>query len=285
MWYSRRVFSVLGIIVFTALIVACGGGTNNENQPAGPKSVYPPPAQGGNTATLVVYRKPHSFVPDSDYRIQLNDQLVGHIRLGKSVSIPFIPNKGKNSLVIVSSKATSQSSTLLFEAFPGGTYRFSCDTEVGVVRGTILLNREDSEGVQISDVSIALNQTPTSIEAEVENITVEKGVKSTLKRSRTIKHTVTITKNEEDYRSISGSLGTVKGVIQSKVGSTIGQNLNRTDTVERIHEFDGQQSGTYKITWVERYREGTATVAVGGVTHTIPFKICIGADLTVEKIK
>ena len=170
---------------------------------------------------------------------------------------------------------------MLFEASPGGVYRFSGYS----THSDYILEREESEGVQIGDVTVMLSQEPTSVEAETENVTVAQGVKTTLKRSRTVQRMVSITKNEEELRSISGSLSTIKGEIMSKVELTLNQSLSQSDTVERTHEFDGKEGGTYKLTWVEYFREGTATVTVQGASQTIPFRIRVSADLIVQKAK
>jgi hypothetical protein len=278
-----------------AMLVGCGGGgfpssSTTAVPPAAPTGTLPVTMPNDDTirsgkATIVISRK-SNLIWKTSWDIYLNDQKVQGIGDGGRITVSFTPRSGKNNLYLVQNANghRTESKTLLFDAIPNGTYRFSCEINVGWVN-SIVLNREDSEGVYISDLSIALNPTPSSVETETEKVTVVQGVKSTLKRSRTIQHTVNITKNESDYKSISGSLEVIKGEIKSKVEVALSQGLTLSETVERTHEFDGREGGVYKLIWVEYFREGTATVNVQGTTLTIPFKIRVGADLTVEKVR
>lgn len=262
---------LLSLIVFSCgLMVGC---------PSDSPITYKMGKQDAKDEATLVLRNASGF-GGSVLTIMLNEARVGQIVPGQRVSIKFKPRTQKNTLqVVLGSKA---SALRLFEAVPGGIYRFSCQGALGT---EFVLEQEESEGAQITDVAVALNQQPSSIEAEDDTVTVLEGMKTTVRRSRTIQREVIIEKARVDERVFGGGLEIIKGEIRTKTELALKQHLSQSETVERTYEFDGKSPGTYKMTWVEYYREGTATVDVKGSTYTVPFKICIGAELKARKLK
>jgi hypothetical protein len=114
------------------------------------------------------------------------------------------------------------------------------------------------------------------IEAATEEIHVPAGVNVTVKRSRTMKHGVEITRTETHSDEIEAglkiaSLELLKATIKTEVQTQSGRSWEETETVEYEVSLSGDKSLAYKLAWADLMRVGTVEIHQDGETTTLPF--------------
>jgi Ricin-type beta-trefoil lectin domain-like len=147
------------------------------------------------------------------------------------------------------------------------------------------------ESLSVSSVSLAQNLVPG--ESSSEEVEVPAGAKLTLRRSKTIDHTVSVTWRAGAELGVEGALRTdwvtagaeIRTQIRARVESTTGQTWAVSETKEQTVEVDGAVLRRARIVWTDKLRKGNAIVKLNGTDYEIPFEFREGTDLKVEKIE
>ncbi|MDX2037303.1 MAG: hypothetical protein SFX72_11690 [Isosphaeraceae bacterium] len=136
-------------------------------------------------------------------------------------------------------------------------------------------------------VKAVVNLDPEVFEREVASETVKtpKGTKRTVKRSRTIEHSVSLTTRESTELGASVDLLNVLNLeVRRKVEEESSRSLKKSETVEQSIEIDGAELPVLRLVWVERYRKGRADVTIDGASKKLEFLFPMELELRPEEV-
>ena len=127
------------------------------------------------------------------------------------------------------------------------------------------------------------------IEAATEEIHVPAGVNVTVKRSRTIKHAVEITRSETDGSEVKAGLKLAQleilsATIRSEVQSQAGRRFEETETIEYEVSLSGDKSEAYKLAWADLVRVGVVEIHEAGNKTVLPFRCRERTELDVVSV-
>jgi hypothetical protein len=114
------------------------------------------------------------------------------------------------------------------------------------------------------------------IEAAGEEVHIPQGVSVSIKRSRTITHSVEITESEKLDAGLEASftgshLGILKATISSEIQKQTGTQFQESETVEHQINLSGDKCQNYKLVWADFVRSGTVEVDSKGTRGKVPF--------------
>ena len=127
------------------------------------------------------------------------------------------------------------------------------------------------------------------IEAATEEIHVPARVNVTVKRSRTIKHAVEITRSETDGSEVKAGLKLAQleilsATIRSEVQSQAGRRFEETETIEYEVSLSGDKSEAYKLAWADLVRVGVVEIHEAGNKTVLPFRCRERTELDVVSV-
>ena len=128
------------------------------------------------------------------------------------------------------------------------------------------------------DYSLHVNLKPEveKIDAASEVVRVPPGVTVSVKRSRTIKHSVeikdinTVESGVEAGIKLPG-IDVLKATIKTEVQSQLGHSWEESETSEYEVSLSGDKSPAYKLSWTDFMRVGTIEIRQNDQTRTFPF--------------
>jgi hypothetical protein len=131
--------------------------------------------------------------------------------------------------------------------------------------------------------SIHLDPEREKVPAATEKVQVPPGVSITVKRSRTLEHTVSIQWGTTS--DISFGMG-VKDVwsstVRNQIEETLGHTFKESETIEYEIELNGNQSKEYTLIWVDTLCKGSVEVLQGNKTELLPFEFREQTELQVK---
>ena len=128
------------------------------------------------------------------------------------------------------------------------------------------------------DYSLHVNLKPEveKVEAATEEVRVPPGVTVSVKRSRTIKHSVEIKDINTTEAGLEAGLklpgiDVLKATIKTEVQSQLGHSWEESETSEYEVSLSGDKSPIYKLSWTDFMRVGTIEIRQNDQTRTFPF--------------
>jgi hypothetical protein len=118
-----------------------------------------------------------------------------------------------------------------------------------------------------------------------EDVAVPEGASITVRRSRTIEHTLHVEWGQSGGGQLNlGLTDSVKAQIQGAVERKQGQSYQQTETVEYTVQLNGEEARRYKLVWSDIWQGGTAEIVQGGRSSTAPFQLRVGTELDVKPV-
>ena len=118
--------------------------------------------------------------------------------------------------------------------------------------------------------------------AATEIVNVPSGATVTVRRSRTVEHTI-----EVDWRA-SLEIGLEAGIkeivsasIRSEVEKTQGHAYKQSETVEYEVQLNGEKHNRYKLIWTDIWRTGAVDIKTRIMNCSLPFELRMQAELEV----
>jgi|GEM_PF-1542162 len=111
------------------------------------------------------------------------------------------------------------------------------------------------------------------ITAATEKVQVPAGVRIKVKRSRTVEHSVSLSKTNTSESSITmADLEVFTRSVRKAVEETAGTTSKESETIEHEVELDGSARYEYTLLWVDTWRDGIIEYAQGGNNARVPFE-------------
>jgi hypothetical protein len=135
------------------------------------------------------------------------------------------------------------------------------------------------------NVNIRLEPQTEKAQSITEEVTVPRGVNITVKRSRTIEHTVNVNWGTSGGGGLDLGLkpvisASIKGAIEQKQG----RSYQESETIEYEIALNGEVSTHYRLIWRDVWRRGVAEVREGRKVNVYPFQFREWAELEVLPI-
>lgn len=122
-------------------------------------------------------------------------------------------------------------------------------------------------------VLIHFNPETQKIRAAIEEVNVPNGVTITVKRSRTIEHTLNIDQSEVAGGDVNLGVKAILGLsIRGELEKRRGKGFSQSETVEYEVMLDGAKNEHYQLIWTDVWQTGIAEVRQGNETQMIPFR-------------
>lgn len=111
------------------------------------------------------------------------------------------------------------------------------------------------------------------VTAATEKVQVPAGVRIKVKRSRTMEHSVSLSKTTTSESSITvADLEVFTRSVRKAVEETAGTTTKESETVEHEVELDGSTRHEYTLLWVDTWRDGVIEYAQGSNNASVPFE-------------
>lgn len=224
--------------------------------------------------------------------ILVNGIKVGEFKEGEEMTgtFAFEPENGGNTVQVIINHPTTWAASLKsdvkeFNAGPGDKIAFSGKRKGGFWDSENLYIEIESKTGQPHVEVVSTKLTDDVVEKELSSELVETlpGIKRIIKRSRTIEHGVFVTETNGLEGSLKAEMPLVSAEIKGKVEKALGETSKQSETVEQTIEVDGNALPKVKLTWVEKYRVGTATTMVNGVEKKLPFEFRENIELRMKR--
>ena len=229
--------------------------------------------------------------------IFVNGHKVGVLPNGEKGEFPFQATKdGKNVMYMEFNLAGGKSKEVEFSCFPGGIVTAIAEVENewwSSARPKFSLRVENTgkqpapqpgpslvakaEVLEEIVDKVVFTEPYETIEGVMRTFTVERSFERSIMGRVTggVEAGVRGTVGLEGFASLSGE---IKTRVETSLGITIGEKKSITESFT----LDGTKVKKVNVVWVERYRQGIATLSDG---KTVPFSVRVGLRLKIEKVK
>lgn len=162
---------------------------------------------------------------------------------------------------------------------------YNCGYKLSIYKKREKIETSSSEGISNQQISVevGLYTQEKRVKMATERVTVPQGVVISVKRSRTIEHTINI--NWRRLRSISGEIGIkqlISLAIQSEIEKSQGRIYHKSETIEYEVKLNGEKGTIYELTWFDVWISGNSEITHGGTSVLCPFKFRERSELIVS---
>lgn len=227
--------------------------------------------------TVVGSRQYYLWQPKAD--LFLNQKQIGKVSLEDNVSFKISPGMHTLYLTWGALGICRTSNTIQFSVSDGENISvlFKSDRFSGNVSLEIISTIDESNINNAScKATVNTNQSQPlpkiflssqleRVQTNTEIISVPSGVNITVKRSRTIEHTVNINWRKSNEWDI-GLQQLLSASIKREVEQEQGRTYQQSETVEYEVELNGDKSNQYELLWVDFWRSGQAEIQQANLT-------------------
>jgi hypothetical protein len=136
------------------------------------------------------------------------------------------------------------------------------------------------------DIKVHLNTNFERIQTNSETVIVPPGVRITVKRSRTIEHTVDVSWRDLKSGDLNLGIKDVVGVsVLTEVERQRGRSYRKSETIEYEVELSGENVCKYHLVWSDIWCKGIIEIAIDETTQIIPFRFRERSELEVVPLK
>jgi hypothetical protein len=242
-------------------------------------------------ATLKVSRKDDER--HGTYEYYTNDKLILSMSKGQSKECEFTPDPSGTTAIrlvtysIFGTKTPGDDDVFKFVIGPSGVAQIKHVWHFGGVFSTKPARDETTyevlnSGMDLSSLKVVLEPGAHEREVSQEIVSIPPGAKRTIKRSRTIERSVSVTDAESVEREFAVKVVLFSGAIRSKLERTRNTTYKESETIEQAVEIDGKELPKAKLVWKESSLRGKATVLVDGKLAVVPFSFPENLELHVE---
>lgn len=137
-----------------------------------------------------------------------------------------------------------------------------------------------------SNINIELEKESERIRTSSETVLVPSGVKITVKRSRTIEHTVDISWRELKGGGIDLGFEGIIGIsIRGEIEKQKGRSYKESETIEYEVELNGEKVSQYNLVWTDIWCKGFIEMTVNDMTQIVPFRFRDSSELEVIPVE
>jgi hypothetical protein len=140
-------------------------------------------------------------------------------------------------------------------------------------------------GLDVSNLKVVLDNDSREREIAYEFVNTPRGAKRTVKRSRTIERSVSVTDVDTVEKELGAKVYIFSGAIRSKIERSRNTTYKESETIEQAVELDGNALPKAKLVWIERTYTGKATVSIDGKEAVVPFSFRENLELRVEEVQ
>jgi hypothetical protein len=217
--------------------------------------------------------------------VTINDEKVGTLANGESRDFSFVSRGEGNTLVV--SAFGYRSGTLTFKARAGQVFNAICATgwvsiEVKAQAGNTLQRGAPLPGMELVTTSVDAKVLKVEVDSEV--ITVPRGVKRTVKKSRTITRTLEAATTTKAGGEAGVNIGPLTAKIQGEIEKKLGRTFQESEAVEQTVEIDGNTHQRFQLTWYDRMRTGEISYRENGTLKNAKFLFREGTELEVSEL-
>jgi hypothetical protein len=248
---------------------------------------------GDDEITFKVSRRQNASRQHYLMAVFVNGNKIGTVADGKDVAFRCAPtDAGKYTIWVQQEKpgekivfGGEKSKQLDFELQPGAVVKAITEFK-GYISQECILDAEvvTSGKIPVEVISAKLEDDYVERELTKELVETLPGIKRTIKRSRTIEHTVSVTETTGLDASVKAGIGVISGEIKGRVEKALGQSFRQSETVEQVIEIDGNKLPEVTLQWVEKYRKGVASIKVNGVDKKVPFEFRENIELRIKRV-
>jgi hypothetical protein len=131
-------------------------------------------------------------------------------------------------------------------------------------------------------MNIHLEKESERIRTSSETVLVPAGVKITVKRSRTIEHTVDVSWSDLKGGSLNLGLMDAFGIsIKNEIERKRGRSYKESETIEYEVELNGDKVSQYNLVWADIWCKGFIELAINNTTQMLPFRFRDSSELEV----
>lgn len=138
------------------------------------------------------------------------------------------------------------------------------------------------------NITIHLEQESERNRTSSETVFVPPGVKITVKRSRTVEHTVDVSWGDLKGGSLDLGLKDIFGIsIKGEIEKKRGRSYKESETIEYEVELNGEKVSQYNLVWTDIWCKGFIELTINNTTQMLPFRFRDSSELeviAVEKI-
>ena len=136
------------------------------------------------------------------------------------------------------------------------------------------------------NINIHLEQESERTRTSSETIFVPTGVKITVKRSRTVEHTVDVSWSDLKGGSLDLGLKDVFGIsIKSEIEKKRGRSYKESETIEYEVELNGDKVSQYNLVWADIWCKGFIEFTVNNTTQMLRFRFRDSSELEVIPVR
>jgi DNA-directed RNA polymerase subunit RPC12/RpoP len=136
------------------------------------------------------------------------------------------------------------------------------------------------------NINIHLEKESERIRTSSETVLVPAGVKITVKRSRTVEHTVDVSWGELKGGSLNLGLKDFFGIsIKSEIEKKRGRSYKESETIEYEVELNGDKVSQYNLVWADIWCKGFIEITINNTTQMLPFRFRDSSELEVIPAK
>lgn len=263
---TSTIASKLSAIIVVSCVFACVFLSTSLVRAADPKE-----------ATLEVKSKKETGF--YSYEFYLNEKLLLTVKPGEDKQCQFTPD----------TNGTTTIRRVVWSAF--GTKTNECDCEFKIGPGGVATFDERNKyfvtksGLDVSKLKVVLDDESSEREIASEVVETPPGAKRTIKRTRTIERSVSVTETDSVEKSIAAKISIFSGEIRAKIEKSRSTTYKETEMIEQAVEIDGKELPKARLVWVERTVKGKATVSIDGKETEVPFTFRESLELRVKPVK
>jgi hypothetical protein len=123
------------------------------------------------------------------------------------------------------------------------------------------------------------------VEVDSEIVTVPRGVKRTIKKSRTIMRTVETAETSRTGRDAGINIAPLVAKIQSEIEKKLGRTFQESETIEQTVDLDGNVHQRFQLTWYDRFRTGEISYQESGIVKNVRFLFREGTELDITEVR
>lgn len=144
----------------------------------------------------------------------------------------------------------------------------------------------NSIGIDQPNINIYLEKESERIRTSSETVLVPAGVKITVKRSRTVEHTVDVSWGDLKGESLDLGIKDFFGIsIKSEIEKKRGRSYKESETIEYEVELNGDKVSQYNLVWADIWCKGFIEITINNTTQMLPFRFRDSSELEVIPVE
>ncbi|HEX2207300.1 MAG TPA: hypothetical protein VHG93_06430 [Longimicrobium sp.] len=248
---------------------------------------------GQDSSITIVRERAYTYAARS-FKVFVDQVQAGTVANGDEVTLRVPPGRHGVHVGI----DFYRSGTVAVDLAPGEAARLTCGAGSLLSAFTakhLFLTRTDGgeggKGAAVAEAAphvfpvVSLDDTANRVPSAVEDVHIPSGVSITVKRSRTVEHSVDVQWGSATEGQVTAGIKTlISGSIRKEVSDRLGITRGESETTEYEVELKGVNANCYRLTWVDTWRTGMVEFSDGNATRMLPFRFRERTELEVHPV-